>query len=147
MNITGFFPSSPLAWGRNWEWPLRHSLSHAVIVFTSAVARLIITNSPTNKAKKKKKSLSFCPHFLHSSCGRRYFKQATGKRKLLVLLSFAPEQKEAAEKERSLEEPSRWPCLNLVKFAQGTMKHLHLLFSSSVGTDLAEPWPNLLLHN
>lgn len=31
---------------------MRHSLSHAVIVFTSAVVRLIITNFPTHKEKK-----------------------------------------------------------------------------------------------
>lgn len=109
MNITGFFPSSPLAWGRNWEWPLRHSLSHAVIVFTSAVARLIITNSHTHKGKK---SLSFCPRFLlplHSSRGRRYFQQAIGKRKFLVLLSFALEQNKAAEKTLRRSRGGRLP--------------------------------------
>lgn len=97
MHITGFFPSSPLAWDRSREWPLRHSLSHTVIVFTSAVVRLIITNIHIHKEK----SLSFCPHFrlpLHGSRGRRHFQQVTGKRKLSVPLSLALEQKEAAEK-------------------------------------------------
>lgn len=94
MNITGFFPSSPLAWDRNREWPLKHSLSHAVIVFTSAVVRLIITNIPTYKEK----SSSFCLHFrlpLHGSCGGRHFQQATEKRKPI---SPTLEQKETAEK-------------------------------------------------
>lgn len=31
---------------------MRHSLSHAVIVFTSAVVRVVITNIPTHKRKK-----------------------------------------------------------------------------------------------
>lgn len=52
MNTTGFFPSSPLAWDRNREWPLRHILSPEVIIFTSAAVRLIMAIIPTYKEKK-----------------------------------------------------------------------------------------------
>lgn len=150
MNTTGFFPSSPLAWDRNREWPLRHILSHEVIVFTSPAVRLIMTIIPTYK-EKKLELLSTLSLVFYSLCGGRHFQQATRKRKLLVPPCLVQEQQSrnwgGVGEEGSSEEPSCWPGLNFVKFAQGTMKHLHSLYSSSVGTVLAEAPPNLLLHN
>lgn len=150
MNTTGFFPSSPLAWGRNREWPLRHILSHEVIIFTSAAVRLIMAIIPAYKEKKLEllSTLSLVSSWL---MWRETFSGVHQKRKILVPPSLPQEQQGTkwggAEEEGSSEEPFCWPGLNFVKFAQGTMKHLHLLYSSSVGTVLAEPLPNLLLHN